>query len=76
LHLKKEWYLGIRLLKNLNFLVLTVHGKFMVPSSGLVLGKILPQWTFFGKNRNEKLFFKFSRHYISEIAFFKMAGVY
>jgi len=48
----------------------------MVPSSGLVLGKILPQWTFFGKNRNEKLFFKFSRHYISEIAFFKMAGVY
>lgn len=76
LHPKRGLTLGIRLLKNLNFLVLTVHGKFMVPSRDLVLGKILPQWTFFGKNRIEKLFFKFSRHYISEIAFFKMAGIY
>jgi hypothetical protein len=54
LHPKKGWYLGTRLLKNLNFLVLTVHGKFMVADRDLVLGKILPQWTFYGKNRNEK----------------------
>jgi hypothetical protein len=48
----------------------------MVPSRDLVLGKILPLRTFFGKNRNEKLFFRFSRHYISEISFFKMAEIY